>query len=195
MNWKEYLPLAEKTLSDQFNCQEEFYQKILHAVIGSLTEIEEILQNYNLEFNLITDLDKQGSIAEETADIFWYLSILFRELQIDDYNTQLANEFEELTESYQPFILLMTYLKVNLKFLDSLKKKIYYNKPIDKENIVKYTKDMYSLLVHYCVMHGADFESILDKNIAKLKSRYGDKFSSEKAIDRDLEAERKILEN
>ena len=37
MTWNEYLPLAEKTLSTQFNCEEEFYQKILHAVIGALT--------------------------------------------------------------------------------------------------------------------------------------------------------------
>ena len=33
-----------------------------------------------------------------------------------------------------------------------------------------------------------------DVNIAKLKARYGEKFSSEKAINRDLETERNILE-
>lgn len=46
MNWKEYLPLAEKTLSTQFHCTDDFYQKILHAIIGGLTEVEELLENY-----------------------------------------------------------------------------------------------------------------------------------------------------
>ena len=39
-----------------------------------------------------------------------------------------------------------------------------------------------------------DFEEILESNINKLKHRFPDKFSSEKALNRDLEGERKILE-
>lgn len=41
---------------------------------------------------------------------------------------------------------------------------------------------------------GGDFEQLLNKNIAKLKARFPDKFTSENAIVRDLEQERKILE-
>ena len=37
-------------------------------------------------------------------------------------------------------------------------------------------------------------KSIWDRNIEKLVKRYGKKFSSEKAINRDLKAEREILE-
>ncbi len=40
-----------------------------------------------------------------------------------------------------------------------------------------------------------DFEKEQEKNIKKLAKRHGDKFSSVKVMDRDLEAERKILEN
>jgi hypothetical protein len=46
----------------------------------------------------------------------------------------------------------------------------------------------------FCEINNIEIESILDTNIAKLKARYGDKFSSEKAINRDLTTERTILE-
>lgn len=39
-----------------------------------------------------------------------------------------------------------------------------------------------------------DFEEILTRNIAKLKARFPDKFTSENAIERDLTKERDILE-
>ena len=39
-----------------------------------------------------------------------------------------------------------------------------------------------------------NLEDSFDININKLKARYGDKFSSERAINRDLETEREILE-
>lgn len=41
---------------------------------------------------------------------------------------------------------------------------------------------------------GIKFEDVMDRNITKLKARYGEKFSEEKAEHRDLDSERKILE-
>jgi len=45
----------------------------------------------------------------------------------------------------------------------------------------------------YMNCYDLNTEEIFDINIQKLKARYGDKFSSERAINRDLETERKIL--
>lgn len=199
MNWIDYLPLAEKTLSTQFNCQDEFYQKILHAVIGSLTEVEEILENYK-DGVLIVDVNKQGSIAEESADIFWYLSILFRELNIRNYNYKLPLVISPQTNPDNSFIIndpfntLLSFTKVSLKFLDLLKKKIYYNKDISNDIMIDLSIKLHALLTHFCNQYDADIDNILEKNINKLKARYGDKFSSERAINRDLQTERNILE-
>lgn len=41
---------------------------------------------------------------------------------------------------------------------------------------------------------GGDWANILNTNIAKLRARYPEKFTSEHAINRDLDTERKILE-
>jgi len=187
MTWEEYLPLAEKTLSNQFHCESEFDQKVLHSIIGALTEIEEILQNYD-DQKLITDPTKQGSIAEEVADIFWYLSILFRELNLE-------LNFELVQSDNTPFKNLMNILRELLSFLDIMKKKIYYNKVLDNELMKNLTISIYSYLLSYCYQNNIDISLVLDKNIAKLKSRYGEKFSSEKAINRDLDKEKQILEN
>ena len=188
MNWEDYLLLAEKTLSTQFHCefQEQLY---LHAIIGSLTEIEELLENYQ-NGELIQSVDKQGSVAEESADMFWYLAILFRELNLDLKDNPFTIDTKKSGHE-----ILMKYLQVNLKMLDALKKKLYYNKKIDMLIFINQTFELYSLLESYCNFYQTDLKMILEKNINKLKARYGDKFSSEKAINRDLEVEKNIIEN
>lgn len=190
MNWIEYLPLAEKTLSTEFHCDKR-YEKILHAVMGSLTEVEELLENYDDNGNLLTDVNKQGSVAEESADIYWYLSILFRELGI---NTVDTTTFDETELKKKPFSALLSFTKTSLKFLDLLKKKLYYNKTIDETVMIEYSIKMFTNLNSYCMIYKTDINDILNKNIEKLKARYGEKFTSERAINRNLENERKILE-
>lgn len=190
MTWEEYLPLAEKTLSTQFHISDDlFNQKLLHAVIGVLTEVEEILDNYD-DAVLVTDSMKQGSIGEEIADVAWYLSILYRELKITenitiDYDTSEKN----------PFKVLLQFTKTSLSFLDLLKKKIYYNKDLDDSKAINLTQSMWQQMMIFCHIYQLDFPALLDKNISKLRSRYGDKFTSEKAINRDLDTEKKILES
>jgi NTP pyrophosphatase (non-canonical NTP hydrolase) len=193
MKWNEYLPLAEKTLSTQFNCTEESNQKLLHSCIGSLTEIQEILENYENGL-LITDSNKQGSVAEESADIFWYLSILFRELNIQIIEKEEHSFILDRFNVKRPFDLLLEFIKENLKLLDILKKKIYYNKDMNIEVVKNLSINMFYLLNYYCEKNNTIVSDILDININKLKARYGEKFSSERAINRDLETERAILE-
>jgi len=193
MTWKEYLPLAEKTLSTQFNCSEEIDQKLLHAIIGALTEVEELLANYE-SGKLVVDVDKQGSVAEESADIFWYLSILFRELNIAEPTTTDHSFVIDSFGINSQFDILTEFTKQSLKFLDMLKKKIYYNKEMNTENMINLSMDMFNLMNYYCEAYNINISDILDKNIAKLKARYSEKFSSDRAINRDLETERTILE-
>lgn len=81
------------------------------------------------------------------------------------------------------------------EFLDALKKAIFYGKPLDEVNLREEVGD----LLWYCAIAldalNGDFESVMQTNIDKLKARYPEKFTEDKAIDRDLNTERKILEN
>jgi|688.fasta_scaffold853308_2 hypothetical protein len=179
MEWNEYKILSEKTLSTQFNCDVK-EQLLLHAVIGILTELDE-LSDWNGD-----EVNKK----EEVADAFWYVAILDREL---DLNLNLPNKKSNLTQLKNDKFIFDLY-KQSCQLLDFLKKKLYYNKPIDLDKFKYYSQNIFDTLNLFCEFNGVNVPTILDTNIAKLKARYGEKFSSDKAITRDLEKERQILE-
>lgn len=81
------------------------------------------------------------------------------------------------------------------EFIDQLKKHIFYGKPLDKVNLKEEISDQLWYIGIALDELGSDFDSEQRRNIDKLKARYGDKFSSEAAINRDLDKERKILES
>lgn len=181
MNWNEYLVMSEKTLSTEFHCDSKD-QKLLHAVIGILTEIEELLENHDGQ----KTPDEIGR-NEEIIDVLWYCAIISREYNVD-YPQIITS-----TKNQDPEGLIMRVIKNTCKLLDMIKKKLFYNKPIDEN----YFKTIFHLILlgisDYANCYDINLEESFETNIEKLKARYGDKFSSEKAINRDLDLERKIL--
>ena len=179
MNWSEYKVLSEKTLSTQFHCEKQD-ELLLHAVVGVLTELEEL-----------TDWDgDEVNKKEEVADSFWYVAILDRVLELNLEIPKTTGIKVQITNEK----LIIDLYKISSKLLDPIKKKLYYNKPIDLSIFAQLSKDLFNTLCLFCEVNSIETESILDTNIAKLKARYGEKFSSEKAINRNLTTERSILE-
>ena len=80
------------------------------------------------------------------------------------------------------------------EFLDALKKHIFYGKELDRVNLKEEMGDLFWYLAIACDELDVAFEPLMETNIAKLKARYGEKFSEVKAEKRDLESERQILE-
>ena len=80
------------------------------------------------------------------------------------------------------------------EFLDALKKHVYYGKPLDKVNLLEEIGDQ----LWYCVLGidvlGSSIEAVLTRNMEKLAARYSAGFSPVEALNRDLNRERKILE-
>jgi NTP pyrophosphatase (non-canonical NTP hydrolase) len=180
MNWIEYKELSEKTLSTEFHCDEKKIELLLHAVVGILTETEELLDNHLIQ-------QDKTNILEEIGDITWYLAIIGREYNMD-FPTDLPLSNED------PMKIVVSIIKQTCKLLDMLKKKLFYNKPINDELFKQITTLVMILTQSYMNYYSIDIKGSFDINISKLKSRYGSKFSSDKAINRDLETERKILE-
>jgi len=77
---------------------------------------------------------------------------------------------------------------------DAIKKFVAYGKPIDRTNIKEELGDIQWYFARMCALFGFTYEDIMQINIDKLKKRYGDKFTEHAALNRDLDAERKILE-
>lgn len=78
--------------------------------------------------------------------------------------------------------------------LDQLKKVAFYGKPLDKVNLAEEMGDLFWYMAIMADTLGVSFSDIMAKNIAKLKQRYGSKFTEDAALHRDIPAERAILE-
>lgn len=81
------------------------------------------------------------------------------------------------------------------EFLDALKKHIFYGKNLDTVNLGEEMGDIFWYCAIVADELGLDFSQVMETNIAKLKARYGDKFTEQAAQHRDLKTEREILES
>jgi len=81
------------------------------------------------------------------------------------------------------------------ELMDALKKHIYYGKELDLVNIKEEMGDIMWYMAILCDELGTSFDELTTINIDKLKARYPEKFTSEKALNRDLSKEREILES
>ncbi len=80
------------------------------------------------------------------------------------------------------------------ELIDALKKHIYYGRDLDEVNLKEEMGDMLWYMAILCDVLGTSFDELTDMNIAKLRKRYPEKFTSDKAINRDLGTERDELE-
>jgi NTP pyrophosphatase (non-canonical NTP hydrolase) len=76
---------------------------------------------------------------------------------------------------------------------DAIKKHIAYGKSIDWINVQEEIGDLMWYIANFCVINDFKLEEILANNIKKLRIRYPEKFNEYNANNRDLNAERKIL--
>jgi MazG nucleotide pyrophosphohydrolase domain. len=77
---------------------------------------------------------------------------------------------------------------------DMLKKHIMYGKPFDAVNVLEESGDLLWYIALALDACGYTMEEAMERNVAKLKARYGDKFNQAGALKRNLETERTVLE-
>lgn len=80
------------------------------------------------------------------------------------------------------------------ELLDQMKKVKIYGKKLDGINLIEEAGDLMWYLALLADDQGVTFEEIWEKNVEKLRARYPEKYSHDKAFNRDLDVERKILE-
>lgn len=82
------------------------------------------------------------------------------------------------------------------EFLDVLKKYLFYGKPMDMVNMREELGDIFWYLAILADEMGeANFTNMLQTNIAKLRTRYPEKFTEDAAQNRNLDAERGTLQS
>lgn len=77
---------------------------------------------------------------------------------------------------------------------DAFKRYKYYGTELDTVNLKEEVGDLLWYTQLLCYALGTTLDEAMDVNEAKLKARFGDKFTEEAAVNRDTEAEREILE-
>lgn len=77
---------------------------------------------------------------------------------------------------------------------DALKKAKYYGKQLDITNLKEESGDVLWYLALLFDEIGTDFETEMNRVIAKLQTRFPDRFKQSDALARNLVAEREVLE-
>ena len=185
MKQEDYNKLSEKTLSYNFYVSAQKEKNLLHAVMGLVTESVELIDNY--------DGSKQYdsiNVFEELGDIAWYLAIIQREFQFA-YDWNAMRDLPNFSSKQEAAISL---IKKSNALLDYHKKLVFYGKALDVDKYMQMSLAVAQNFMYFVHKEDFDWSEINDRNIAKLKARYGEKFNEEGALKRDLSNERAILE-
>ena len=185
MKFADYIPLAMRTCKEL--PPEEHVMHMALGIAGEMGEIIDALKKHHI-YGKILD---QANIVEEVGDVAYYVAGLLSmtpELLETLEDGQLTVDLETLATAQQH--TLHSVLSLNLGFATILEDIV---DPID-EGFVDHVEGCVHTLHALVLLLNIDLEQALDINIAKLAKRYGDKYSDYNAINRDLTAERKILE-
>jgi len=159
----------------------------IHMTLGMGSELEELL-------SAIIDNDKVN-IGEELTDIAWYAcnfaNLWDIKLNPIVYITTMQSEPSE----DQLNRLVHDMVRAISKLQDYDKKELAYGKQPGLENRGAKVQALLIFLGEAYQAAGLNAEVCMEANIAKLKQRYPDKFDSNKAINRDTDIERTILDS
>jgi len=173
---------------------------ILHTRLGIVSELEE----------LITALRAKDTvnIGEELGDMLWYiandLNISLRKGFIEQapYDALARIEFMGVPmvtdggyslEGVEAWFPALVFNACTLA--DFAKKDLAYQKAYTPAHYLTTVGYLLGAINNIAITNGVDLEVYMEKNINKLIKRYPEKFTEEAAINRDTDAERKILES
>jgi NTP pyrophosphatase (non-canonical NTP hydrolase) len=169
---KEYQELAARTCTDLGR------KKLnnLHMKMGLITELAEAIDVYKKKIAYKKDIDYVNLQEELIGDVLWYAVnyCRFNDIELPKLkeNIQSTDDFDDIDYVMWLFELIELSIK-------------------PKKNIQEIIKTIYIISVYL----NFDFYQSLTNNINKLMVRYPEKFDTDKAINRDLETERKRLED
>lgn len=174
MNYKIYQEKANRTLVDLGSVKANG----AHMAMGVVTELEEL-------FTALMNEDLVN-VVEEHGDTLWYVAGFCK-----TYNLDINSLFLKAEE-------LKDHVRGNFnvgELVDLSKKEFAYNKEMDINKLEEQLVMLLADLIDISEQLKFTLKSSMEINITKLESRYPDKYSDDKAVNRDLLKERKILED
>ena len=153
-----YIQQATRTESLQFNAGSP---RLLHATLGIVTELMEY-----------EDAVDDENALEELGDIYWYVAIAADELSLT---------FDELKEQGASNVF---YHEIVGGLCDVMKRSCFYGVHTDIPRFTKYIGMLLHWLDWACKMNDTTPEERMSANIAKLRKRFPEKFTTQDAVER-----------
>lgn len=170
--------------------------RLLHAGLGMSSELSELI-----DATVKDDGPDWVNISEENSDLAWYCAVAVNAMGFDHEEvSKFEKEADLHPEVKKHSIMALNGAVAALTcsvgdYNDLLKKHLFYGKPLNEEKLKQSLQQLCMALAGIAIISGTTIEEGRATNIAKLKARYGDKFTENAALNRDLETERKILED
>ena len=191
MKFAEYIPLAYRT------CKElPPQQHAEHMAMGILGELGEIVDAVKKHYVYGRPLDKVN-LMEEVGDIFWYLAGLVHVFgKPDDLDFAEFEQVEINQEKLQAARDVMQFSLITLcKPIAVCTADLVSTVMDGNENELKDCIGVITAILHGTTrLLDVDLDEALERNIAQLAKRYGDKYTDYAAVNRDTGAERSVLE-
>lgn len=191
---RDFTPVQQR-LSDIRNI------RLIHASAGITSEIAELFELEGKSWNGADSVIDRVNLMEECGDILWYIGIACDTLDCTDrvtaelgYKANVIKYDDDLNNSLHNTAALLSEYSGTFADL-AIKKLCFYGKPFNAEPLIELLTKIHTSVRMLLQEAGYDVTDARERNIAKLKARYGEKFTEAAALDRNLDTERKILEN
>lgn len=169
--------------------------RLLHAGLGLSSELSEIVEAISLDG--ATDW---VNVMEESADLLWYVAVAVNALGLDHEKISAYETSDGFSQNLWKKTAESAFETLNVivwsvgTYNDLLKKSLFYGRELNMDKLTETLTQLCCAISGLCYVSGHTIEEARERNIAKLKARYGDKFTAAAALNRDLETERAILE-
>lgn len=173
--------------------------RLLHMSLGISNEIGEIYEAADAcdkAHSSTGPLIEAASllIREEIGDLCWYTAGACDVMGIKFIHIMKAEPFDP--ESLADLDVVFKQLAIGAGMIaEQVKKHVFYGKQFDHGVIVVGLGEVAHSAMSLALFYDLDFNKILVDNIAKLATRFPDKFTEADAIDRDKDAEYEAMDS
>ena len=197
MNITEYLKLSEVTekkfpvMYSLSPLQAETLHHVL-GLVGELRELEEALFENDI-----------ANVKEEIGDTLWYAAGLCRLYSVSENCIKDCVEYLKEHNGHGNIVNSLGFLYHHL--VDMYKREFVYGKYYSFSQWNSLACEVFATVVVNCeVKYPKNYskntlpftvEDVMETNIKKLELRFGDKFDAYRALNRNLDAEREILDD
>jgi len=152
-----------------------------HALYGLVTEAAEALDTLKKVKFYGQEFDKVHAL-EELGDIRWYVELAYVAFDLETKDWRVLDEHYSHYD-YGASVRFIVYQSAHIM-----------EECYEGNNALYALQSILDFLNNAAECLGYTMEDVESANIAKLKKRYPEKWTEDKAMNRDLEAERKELD-